>query len=205
MKKFRPYQAGYIVLYVLGILCTSDAVYSLISQYRGTANEYMQSFSMFSYLIAILAIVYVKMYASTKVEINDKILHFVNPVYIKPQAGAKRASFIFRQGENDIKKIDKKVPLLELEKYGYIEDLGYARLDNSGVGETNKLFPVHEIALVMKDGKRYHFNGGNYSVKQLKEMNAMIEKVTGLKPEGKLANPTKPVKEPKEKGKKGKK
>lgn len=202
MKKFRPYQPGFIVLYVLGILCTGDAVYALVSQYMGTANEYMQSFSMFSYLIAILAIIYVKMYAATKVEINDKILHFVNPVYIKPQAGAKRASFIFRQGENDIRKIDKKVPLLELERYGYIEDLGYSKLDNSGVSETNKLFPVHEIALVMKDGKRYHFNGGNYSVNQLKEMNALIEKATGLKPEGKLANPTKPVKAEKGKGKK---
>lgn len=200
MKKFRPYQAGFIVLYVLGFLCIGDAVYGLVSQYMGTANEYMQSFSMFSYLIAILAAVYVRMYATTKVEINDKVFHFVNPVYIKPQAGAKRASFIFRQGENDIKKIDKKVPLLELEKYGYIEDLGYSPLDNSGASQTNALFPVHEIALVMKDGKRYHFNGGNYSVKQLKEMNAMIEKVTGLKPEGALANPVKPVKE-----KKGKK
>lgn len=187
MKKFRPYQAGYIVLYVLAVLCTSDALYSLISQYRGTANEYMQSFSMFSYLIAILAIVYVKMYASTRVEIDDKIFHFVNTAYIKPQAGAKRASFIFRQGENDIKKIDKKVPLLELEKYGYIEDLGYAKLDNSGVGETNKLFPVHEIALVMKDGKRYHMNGANYSEKQLKEMFTMVKNATGIAPEGKLA------------------
>jgi len=200
MKKFRPYQAGYIVLYVLGVLCVSDAVYALIGEFRGTANEYMQSFSMFSYLIAILSVVYVKMYAATRIEIDDKVLHFVNTAYIKPQPGAKRASFVFRQGENDIKKIDKKVPLMELERYGYIEDLGYARLDNSGVGETSKLFPVHEIALVMKDGKRYHFNGGNYSVNQLKEINAMIEKATGLKPEGKLANPTKPVKE-----KKGKK
>ena len=40
-------------MYVLCVLCVSDALYSLISQYRGTANEYMQSFSMFSYLIAI--------------------------------------------------------------------------------------------------------------------------------------------------------
>lgn len=204
MKKFRPYQPGFIVLYILGFLCTGDALYALYGQATGTANEYMQSFSLFSYLIAILAVVYVKMYASTKVEINDKIFHFVNPVYIKPAPGAKRASFVFRTGENDIKKIDKKVPLLELEKYGYIEDLGYDLLDRSGAGETNKLFPVHEIALVMKDGKRYHFNGGFYSVNQLKEMNALIEKATGLKPEGKLANPTKPVKQPKDK-KKGKK
>lgn len=203
MKKFRPYQAGFIVLYVLGFLCVGDAIYSIVSQTMGTANEYMQSMSMFSYLIAALAIVYVRMYATTKVEISDKTFHFVNPVYIRPQPDAKRASFIFRQGDTDIHKVDKKFPLLELEKYGYIEDLGYAQLDKSSAGQTNKLFPVHEIALVMKDGKRYHMNGGNYSVNQLKEMIALIEQATGLKPEGALANPTKPVKETKEK--KGKK
>lgn len=206
MKRFRPYKAGFIVLYVLGVLCLSDAVYALYGSITGTANEYMKSFSMFTYLIAALAVVYVKMYASTKVEIDEKVFHFVNPVYIKPAPGAKRASFIFRTGENDIKKIDKRVPLAELEKYGYIEDLGYDLLDRSGSGEYNKLFPVHEIALVMKDGKRYHFNGGFYSVEQLKEMNALIEKYTGLKPEGKLINPVKPVKPESEKAKnKGKK
>ena len=204
MKKFRPYQPGFIVLYALALLCLGDAIYAAYGQISGTANEYIQSFSLFSYLIAALAFVYVKMYASTKVEINDKIFHFVNPVYIRPQAGAKRASFIFRQGDTDIKKVDKRVPLMELERYGYIEDLGYNPLDCSGVSESNKLFPVHEIALVMKDGKRYHFNGGFYSVEQLKEMTALIEKATGLKPEGKLINPTKPVKPSKDK-KKGKK
>lgn len=197
MKKFRPYQAGFIVLYVLAVLCTADAVYALYGQISGTGNEYMQSFSLFSYLIAALAIVYVKMYASTRVEIGKHTLHFVNPVYIKPAPDAKRASFLFRQGDTDIKKVDKKVPLMELEKYGYIEDLGYDPLDASGAGATNLLFPVHEIALVMKDGKRYHFNGGYYSVNQLREINAQIEKITGLKPEGKLANPAKPVKEKK--------
>lgn len=205
MKKFRPYQAGFIVLYALAILCTADAIYAIYGQATGTANEYMQSFSMFSYLIAALAVVYVNMYASTRVEISDTTFHFVNPVYIKPEPGAKRANFLFRQGETDIRKVDKKFPLMELEKYGYIEDLGYSSLDKSNSGETNLLFPVHEIALVMKDGRRYHMNGGNYSVKQLKEMNALIEKATGLKPEGKLANPTKPEKKKKEpKGKKKK-
>jgi len=205
MKKFRPYKAGFIVVYILTVLCVGDAVYSLVSQIMGTANEMMQSFSLFSYLVAVLSILYVKMYGATRVEIDDKIFHFVNPVYIRPAPGAKRASFIYRQGENDIKVVDKKVPLAELERYGWIEDLGYSVLDRSGAGEDNLLFPVHEIALVMKDGKRYHFNGGNYSVEQLKEMIALIEKATGLKPEGKLINPTKPERKKKEaKGKKKK-
>ena len=38
-------------------------------------------------------------------------------------------------------------------------------------------------------------------VEQLKEMNALIEKATGLKPEGKLINPTKPEKKKKAKKK----
>jgi len=205
MKKFRPYKAGFIVLYALAILCTADAVHALYGQITGTANEYIQSFSLFSYLIAALAVVYVKMYAATRVEISNTTFHFVNPVYIKPAPGAKRASFIFRQGETDLKKVDKKFNLADLEKFGYIEDLGYSVLDQSGASETNPLFPVHEIAMVMKDGKRYHFNGGYYSVEQLKEMNAAIESATGLKPEGKLINPTKPEKKKKEAKGKGKK
>lgn len=187
MKKFRPYKAGYIVLYVLGVLCVGDAVWAMISPSLGRANEVMQSFSMFSYLIAVLAVLYVKMYGSTRVEVDDKTFHFVNTAYIKPAPDAKRAMFIYRQGETDIKKIDKKFPLVELEKYGYIEDLGYAVLDKSGASEKNKLFPLHEIALVMKDGKRYHMNGANYSEKQLKEMFTHVKNVTGIAPEGKLA------------------
>ena len=187
MKKFRPYKAGYIVLYALCVLCVSDALWTMIAPSLGRGNEYMQSFSMFSYLIAILAFFYVKLYIGTRVEVDDKTFRFVNTVYIKPAAGAKRAMFIYRQGENDIKIIDKKFPLADLEKYGYIEDLGYAVLDNSGAGEKNKLFPVHEIALVMKDGKRYHMNGGNYTDKQLKEMFTLVQKASGVAPEGKLA------------------
>jgi hypothetical protein len=86
-----------------------------------------------------------------------------------------------------LEKIDKKFALADLEKYGYIEDLGYAILDQSGASEKNKLFPIHEIALVMKDGKRYHMNGGNYSEKQLKEMFTLVQQATGIAPEGKLA------------------
>lgn len=187
MKKFRPHKAGFIVLYVLGALSLSDAAYTLFSQATGNSNEYMASFSLFSYLIALLAFMYLKMYAATKVVVDKNSFRFVNTVYIKPAPGAKRASFIWRQGENDLKKVDKKFALAELEKYGYIEDLGYSVLDRSNAGEKNKLFPVHEIALVLKDGRRFHMNGGNYSAKQLKEMFTMVQEATGIAPEGKLA------------------
>ena len=187
MKKFRPYRAGFIVLYVLGVLCLGEAIHTAIAQSTGSINEYMQSFSLFTYLIAVLAIIYVKMYIITRVEVDDTTFHFVNPVYIKPAPGEKRAMFIFRQGDNDIKVVDKKFKLADIEKYGYIEDLGYQQLDRSTAGEKNKLFPIHEIALVMKDGKRYHMNGGNYSVKQLQGIFSQVQAATGLAPEGKLA------------------
>lgn len=187
MKKFRPYCTGFIVLYVLCFLCVGDAVYSLISQAMGTANEYMTSFSMFSYLIAILAFFYVKMYAASKIVITDTTMRMVNPVYIKPAPGAKRAMFIYRSGETDIKLMDKTFKLEDLEKYGWIDDLGYARLDASGVSEKNKLFPVKEIALVMKDGKRYQMNGAFYKEKQLREMISFLKEKSGVAPTGKLA------------------
>ena len=188
MKKFRPYKAGFILLYALCVLCVGDAAYSIITQAMGTANEYMASFSWFSYLIAVLALIYVRMYAVTRVEISDKIMHIVFPVYITPQPGAKRAMFLFRQGQTDLKLVDKRFQLADMEKFGYIEDLGYAQLDKSGAGQNNKLFPVHEIALVMKDGKRYHMNGAFYSPTQLTGMLEKIHAATGMTAEGKLGD-----------------
>ena len=188
MNRYRPYRAGFIVIYILGLLCISDAIVTLVRQMTGTLNEYMSSFSLFSYLIALLAVFYVKMYVVTRVEIDSTSMHIVNPVYIKPQPGAKRASFIYRQGENDIKLMNKRVQLTELEKFGYIEDLGYEKLDRSGAGENNALFPVHEVALVMKDGKRYHWNAANYSWKQLQQIVPQIEQASGVQATGKLAD-----------------
>ena len=188
MKRYRPYRAGYIVIYILGVLCMSDAIITLIKQFTGTLNEYMSSFSMFSYLIALLAFFYVKIYIVTRVEIDDTTMHIVNSVYIKPQPGAKRASFIYRQGENDIKVMNKRFQLADLEKFGYIDDLGYDKLDRSGAGENNALFPVHEVALVMKDGNRYHWNAANYNWKQLQQIIPQIERGSGVKATGKLAD-----------------
>ena len=190
MKKYFPYKAGFIVMYALGLLCIGSAVRDLIQQINGTLNEYMQSFSLFSYMIAILAVLYVKMYISTRVEIDDKTFHFVCPFFIKPAEGEKRAMFIFRQGANDFKLVNKRFALADLAKYGYIEDLGYKTLDQSGAGKNNKLFPVHEMALVLKDGKRYHVNAGYYSKKQLTGIVGQIVKTTGIYPTGALAADT---------------
>jgi len=187
MKKYRPFKAGFIVVYVLGALCALDAGNTLYSQIAGTENEYMANFSFFSYLLAVLAFFYVKMYASARIEIDDKTLRIVCPVYIRPAVGAKRASFIYRQGDTDLKLMDKRFNLADIESYGWIEDLGYNRLDKSGAKETNKLFPVHEIAFVTSDGKRYHMNGGFYSEKALGEMLVQIRAGSGKEPTGKLA------------------
>ena len=188
MKKFRPYKAGFIVLYALGLLCIVQSAYEIISQATGTTNPYMSNFVVFGLLIAVLAIIYIRMYAVTRVEIDDKYMRVVYPVYIKPREGEKRAFFLFRQGSTDLKLVNKRFALADLEKYGYIEDLNYAQLDQSSAGKDNKLFPVHEIALVMKDGKRYHMNGGFYAPKQLVGMIEKIHAATGLAPEGKLGD-----------------
>lgn len=187
MKKYRPFCVGYIVLYALSLLCLVDAGVTLIKSLNGTQNEYMASFSLFTYLIAVLAILYTKMYVQSKVVIGGGNMRIVYPVYIRPRADQKRAMFIYRQGDTDIKLVDKTFRLAELEKYGWIEDLGYDRLDCSNAGEKNKLFPVHEIALVMQDGKRYHLNLAIYNEKQRKGIVSDLAAATNIQPEGRLA------------------
>ena len=177
----------FVTMYVLGVLCVGSAVRDLIMQINGTLSEYMSSFTFFSYLIALLAVLYVKMYISTRIEIDATTFHFVCPFYVKPADGAKRAMFIYRQGANDVKLVNKKFALADIIKYGYIEDLGYNALDQSGAGQNNKLFPVHEMALVMKDGKRYHVNAGYYSKKQLTAIVGQIVEATKIYPTGALA------------------
>lgn len=187
MKKIRPYCAGLIVVYVLAALSFVDSGYTAYCQITGKGNQMMTSMSMFSYLITVVAVLYVRLYAATKTVLTDKTMRIVFPVYIRPPQGAKRALFIYRQGDTDMKLVDKTFNLADIDRYGYIEDLGYDRLDASGTGENNKLFPVHEMAIVMKDGKRYHTNMGYYKEQQIKEILQAMVAGSGVKPTGKIA------------------
>ena len=56
MKRFRPYSAGFIFLYVLIAIAVVDAGYTLYGQVTGNINTYMANFSIFSYLVAAMGI-----------------------------------------------------------------------------------------------------------------------------------------------------
>ena len=187
LKKYRPYTAGFIVLYVLALLCASDTAYTLYGQITGTLNEYMASFSMFSYLILAMALAYVWMYVRACVAIDDVTGRFAFPANIRPKPGASRAMFIYRQGDCDLKFIDKTIEMKRIVRWGYVEDLGYERLDKGNANEKNKLFPVHEVAFITDENKRYHWNAAFYSQKQRREILQKIAEVSGVRPEGKLA------------------
>lgn len=187
MKKYRPYNSGYIVLYVLVALCASDALFTLIGQMRGTLNEYMRSFALFSYLIAAMAIAYAYVYVRTVVCIDGDRLRIAFPANIQPPEGAKRAMIVYRQGPNDLKLIDKTIDMKKIERYGYVDDLGFSRVDKSTSTEKSPLFPVKEVCFLTSDGKRYHMNAAIYKPKQLKAMFTQIREATGIEPEGSLA------------------
>lgn len=186
MKRFRPYCAGYIVLYVLTLLCFGDVVYTVIRQTRGI-NDAMASFSFFSYIIFALALCYCWVYVRAQVAIDGKHLRMAWPANVKPKQGEARAMFIYRQGDLDIRFIDKTIRLDSITRYGYVEDLGYERIDRSQSTEKNKLFPVHEVAIITNDNKRYHMNAGIFSPKQQKAIFALIRQYSGVTPEGSLA------------------
>ncbi|MBR1820420.1 MAG: hypothetical protein IJ769_02225 [Clostridia bacterium] len=186
MKRFRPHCAGFIVLYALTFLSFADVVYTLYRQAKGITDDYMANFSIFSYFVFALAMGYVWMYARSQVLIDDERVRIAFPANIRPKQGEKRTIFVFRQGDTDIKFIDKTIRLDAITRYGYVEDLGYERIDASQVGEKNKLFPVHEVAFITNENKRYHMNAGIYSPKQLKAIFELIQQRSGVAPEGKL-------------------
>ena len=155
MKRFRPYCTGYIVLYVLTLLCLGDSVYTVISQLRGSNNPMISSFSMFSYIILALALGYTYMYIRAQVAIDDRSLRVAWPAYIQPREGEKRALFLYRQGNLDIKFIDKTIPLRRIVRYGFVEDLGYQPVDRTDPQGKVKFFPVHEVAMMMSIALRF--------------------------------------------------
>jgi len=187
MKKYRPYCSGFIVLYILVALSLSDTIYTIVGQITGNMNEYMRSFSMFSYVISAMALAYAYMYVRIHVAIDDKNIRIAYAAYIQPAEGAKRAMFISRQGSLDLKLIDKTFPLASIERYGYAEDLGFSRVDKSSANEKSPLFPVNEVCFLTSDGKRYHMNAAIYKKKQLQGMINQIREATGIEPEGILA------------------
>ena len=187
MKKFRPYCSGFIVLYVLIGLSLVDAGYSLYGQITGNINQFMGSFSLFSYLIAAMGLCYGYVYVRAQVCIDEKHLRIAFPAYIQPTDPSARAMIVYRQGPNDLKLIDKTIALNTIERYGYVEDLGFSNVDRTGAGEKAPLFPVHEVCFLTSDGKRYHMNAAHYSKKQQKEIFTLIRDRSGVAPEGSLA------------------
>lgn len=187
MKRYRPYCAGFIVLYVLTLLTFADVVYTLVRQASGIKNDYIASFSLFTYLIFAMACCYTWQYIRAQVVIDGDKMRVAFPANIRPRQGEARAMFIYRQGDLDLKFIDKTINLKQVTQYGYVEDLGYEPLDQSRGGEKSKLFPVHEVAFITSDNKRYHMNAGYYNDKQKKEIFTQVRDITGLEPTGKLA------------------
>ena len=187
MKRYRPYCSGFIVMYVLVAIGLADAGYTLFCQITGRLNQFTQSFSFFSYLIAVMAVAYIYIFVRAQVCIDDKNIRAAFPAYIKPPAGGGRAMILYRQGPLDLKLVDKTFPLSSIERYGYVSDFGLSRVDSSSATEKSPLLPVKEVCFLTHEGKRYHLNAAIYNKKQLKEMFTQIRDATGIEPEGSLA------------------
>ena len=185
MKRFRPHCGGYIVLYALTLLSLGDTIFTAYSQIKGI-NESVTSFSLLSYLITAFALLYTWMYGRSQVAIDDASLRVASPMNIIPKPGEARASFVFRQGGGDIRFVDKTLRLDAITRYGYVEDLGYKQIDASQASERNKLFPVHEVAFITDDNKRYHMNAAIYSRQQRKEIFTLVRQRSGVDPTGRL-------------------
>lgn len=190
MKKFRPSNAGYIVVYVVVGFCILESIWTLYDYFThvGTQqNSMSEYFFIMTLFLLPLAIIYLNRYRQTVVEISSKRMRIVRPALVTPKPGEKRASFIFRQGESDNVLISRAFDLEQLAQYGYIEEFGLRPEDKSGAKEDAKLFPVHEVAFIMKDGRNCRMNAAIYKPRQLREIFSTVREATGIEPTGKLS------------------
>ena len=186
MKRFRPHCGGFILLYALTLLSIADVIYSLFLQ--NNANSPFGGFGLLSVLICALAFAYTWMFVRAQVAIGDGKMRIAWPANIQPKAGESRPIFIYRQGNLDLRFIDKCIRLDSITQYGYVEDLGYERIDKGPAGPKNKLFPVHEVAIITSDNKRYHMNAAIYSARQRREIFTLVREKSGTAPQGALAD-----------------
>ena len=185
MKRFRPCCAGYILLYVLTLVSLVDTGHTLYCQIKGIQNA-LTSFYLFSYIISIMALCYVWLYARAQVAVGEADLRLAFPASIAPREGEPRPMFLYRQWSADRLVIDEGLRLDSVTAYGYVEDMGYKPIDASQAGPNNKLFPVHEVAFITSENKRYHLNAAIFSKKQRREMFSLIRQRTGVVPTGSL-------------------
>ena len=191
MKKYRPLNAGYILVYVVVIAVIVQGIWTLIAmmlrQGAAVQNSFTGMFDMWTLILVPLAVIYGNHYRQTVVELSPTAMRIVRPAVVYPKEGEKRASFVFRQGGSDNVLIRRKFELSQLAKYGYAEEFGLRPEDKSGAKTDARLFPVHEVAFIMQDGRNCRMNAAIYKPAQLREMFTAIREATGIEPTGKLA------------------
>ncbi len=191
MKKYRPLNAGYILTYVVVIAVLLQGIWTIVSmilrQGAETQNSVTGMLDMWTLILVPFAVIYGNHYRQTVVEISPTAMRIVRPALIYPKPGEKRASFVFRQGASDNVLIRRSFDLKQLAKYGYAEDFGMRPEDKTGAKPDARLFPVHEVAFIMQDGRNCRMNAAIYKPAQLREMFSAIREATGIEPTGKLA------------------
>ena len=192
MKKYRPLNAGYILVYVVVVAVILQGIWTLIAMaMRQGSQAQMDSMTgmldVWTLILVPFAVIYGNHYRQTVVELSSTGMRIVRPALICPKPGEQRASFVFRQGANDNVLIRRKFELAQLAKYGYAEDFGLRPEDKSGAKTDSRFFPVHEVAFIMQDGRNCRMNAAIYKPAQLREMFSTIREATGIAPTGKLA------------------
>ena len=160
MKKYRPLNAGYILVYVIVIAVILQGIWTLIAmmlrQGAQTQNSVTGMLDMWTLILVPFAVIYGNHYRQTVVELSSTAMRIVRPAVVYPKEGEKRASFVFRQGGSDNVLIRRKFELSQLAKYGYAEEFGLRPEDKSGAKTDARLFPVHEVAFIMQDLSLIH-------------------------------------------------
>ena len=175
MIRIRPINLGYLLIYLIAafifvltllIMIYSQDVFSIIC----------------GILCSTLFSIFVYYYSREHVQLSAEKITVVACVWLKREGKSQAIPILFTQGKLEQRIVKSEFRLSDLDKYGYIHDLGLRQKEYSPSGG----YIVREVAFVLKDGIDCRLNIEHYTKNQVKKLLTYVYESTSILPQGKL-------------------
>ena len=192
MKKYRPLNAGYILVYVVVIAVILQGIWTLIAMMLRQGAQTQNS------VTGMLGHVDADPRSPSPLSMAITTGRRWSSFHLPRCASCARRWSIPRRARSALRSSSDRAAATMCSSAASSssvswpntvmpKNLACGRRDKSGAKTDARLFPVHEVAFIMQDGRNCRMNAAIYKPAQLREMFTTIREATGIEPTGKLA------------------